>query len=52
MIIIDEVLSAISTAMELTNKKNDKEVAEKLVDIYSSMLELKTENEDLKNKLA
>ena len=38
MIIIDEVLSAISTAMELTNKKNDKEVAEKLVDIYSSML--------------
>lgn len=52
MIIIDEVLSAINTAMELAQKKNDKEVAEKLVSIYSSMLELKKENEELKNKLA
>ena len=52
MIIIDEVLSAINTAMELAQKKNDKEVAEKLIGIYSSMLELKKENEELKNKLA
>ena len=34
MIIIDEVLNAINTAMELAQKKNDKEVAEKLVSIY------------------
>ena len=52
MIIIDEVLSAINTAMELAQKKNDKEVAEKLVGIYSSMLELKKENEELRSKLA
>ena len=41
MIIIDEVLNSINAAMELARKKNDKEVAEKLVGIYSSMLELK-----------
>lgn len=52
MIIIDEVLSAINTAMELAQKKNDKEVAEKLVGIYSSMLELIKENEELRSKLA
>ena len=51
MIIIDEVLSAINTAMELARKKNDKEVAEKLVGIYFSMLELKKENEELRSKL-
>lgn len=51
MIIIDEVLNAINTAMELAQKKNDKEVAEKLVGIYSSVLELKQENEELRNKL-
>lgn len=52
MIIIDEVLNAINTAMELAQKKNEKEAAEKLVGIYSSMLELKKENEELRRKLA
>ena len=52
MIIIDEVLNAINTAMELAQKKNDKDAAEKLVTIYSSILELKKENEELRSKLA
>lgn len=52
MIIIDEILSAINSAMDLAQKKNDKEVAEKLVGIYSSVLELKKENEELRSKIA
>lgn len=52
MILVDEILGAVQTTMELAKKHQDKETAEKLVEIYSSILELKKENEELRNKLA
>ena len=51
MIVIDEILTAVSTAMDLAKKHHDKETAEKLVEIYSSILEVKKENEELKKKI-
>ncbi len=51
MIIIDEILTAVSAAMDLAKKHQDKETAEKLVEIYSSILEVKKENEELKKKI-
>ena len=45
MIVIDEILTAVSTAMDLAKKHHDKETAEKLVEIYSSILEVKKEND-------
>ena len=45
MIIIDEVLSAINTAMELAQKKNDKEVAEKLAHRDQLLKQLKEKKE-------
>ena len=41
MIIIDEILTAINTAMELAKKHHDEETSAKLVEIYSFILELK-----------
>ena len=52
MIIIDEVLTAVGTVMDLAKKHQDKETAEKLVEIYSSILEVKKENEELKDEIA
>ena len=49
--IIDEILTAVSTAMDLAKKHQDKETAEKLVEIYSFILELKKENEELRKKI-
>ena len=37
--------------MDLAKKHQDKETAEKLVEIYSSLLELKKENEELRKKI-
>ena len=51
MIIIDEILTAVSTVMDLAKKHQDKETAEKLVEIYSAILELKKENEELRKKV-
>ena len=51
MIVIDEILTAVSTAMDLAKKHHDKETAEKLVEFYSSILEVKKENEELKKKI-
>lgn len=51
MIIIDEILTAINTAMELAKKHHDEETSAKLVEIYSFILELKEENEKLKKKI-
>lgn len=51
MIIIDEVLTAVGTVMDLAKKHQDKETAEKLVEIYSSILEVKKENEELRKKI-
>lgn len=51
MILIDEILNSISIAMELAKKHQDKETAEKLVDIFASVLELKKENEELRAKI-
>lgn len=52
MIVIDEILSAINDAMELSQKHKDSETAGKLADIYSAVLELKEENEELRQKIA
>ena len=51
MIVIDEILTAVNTAMDLAKKHQDKETAEKLVEIYSSILEVKKENEELRKKI-
>lgn len=51
MIVIDEILTAVNTAMDLAKKHQDKETAEKLIEIYSSILDVKKENEELKKKL-
>ncbi len=51
MIVIDEILTAVNAALDLAKKHQDKENAEKLVEIYSSILELKKENEELKKKI-
>lgn len=50
MIVIDEILTAVNTAMDLAKKHQDKETAEKLIEIYSSILEVKKENEELKKE--
>ena len=51
MIMIDEILIAVNAAMDLAKKHQDKETAEKLVEIYSSILDVKKENEELKKKI-
>ena len=51
MLIIDEILAAVNTAMDLAKKHQDKETAEKLVEIYSSILEVKKENEELRKRI-
>lgn len=51
MILVDEILTAISTAMELAQKNKDKETAEKLVEIFSDVMKLKKENEELREKI-
>lgn len=51
MIVIDEILTAVNTAMDLAKKHQDKETAEKLIEIYSSILEVKKENEELRKKI-
>ena len=51
MIIVDEILTSVSIAMDLAKKHQDKETAEKLVEIYSSLLELKKENQELRKKI-
>ena len=51
MIMIDEILTAVNTVMDLAKKHQDKETAEKLVEIYSSILEVKKENEELRKKI-
>ena len=51
MIVIDEILTAVNTAMDLAKKHQDKDTAEKLIEIYSSILEVKKENEELKKKI-
>ena len=48
MIVIDEILTAVNTAMDLAKKHQDKDTAEKLIEIYSSILEVQKENEELK----
>ena len=48
---IDEILIAVNAAMDLAKKHQDKETAEKLVEIYSSILDVKKENEELKKKI-
>lgn len=50
MIVIDEILTAVNAALDLAKKHQDKENAEKLVEIYSSILELKKKIEELKAK--
>ena len=40
MIIVDEILTSVSIAMDLAKKHQDKETAEKLVEIYSWLLQL------------
>lgn len=48
MIIVDEVPSAVSTALDLAKKHQDAETVKELVNVYTMILELKKENEALK----